>query len=446
MIEISQFKEYVIGEGGNDVNPNDNNGKLIESFYSALAGVTFENRQSLVNNLYAGQQLVLQRMPNNPYDSNAIAVFEPNSMQQVGFIRKYVAANLAPIMDRSDRYVTCKVKEVTGGGDLFVGINILIEIYECNTYYTDNLNNDTTHPKNPADVYKAINMYHIGMKYISGEEGIRDEKEAFKWLLESAKLGNDLAQSFIGMMYSKGFGVERDLRKAFCWMKKAAMQENAQSQYLLGLMFLEGYGTERSNQEGFDWITKAAHQNYVEAQAFLGTSYLTGNNGVTKNLEKAADWLRRAAFKGNTVAQYNLGVMYEEGTFFEEDLKTAISWYYKSAEQGLEKAKNKLEILRSTLKDTDYYIYTLIGSRFKVGGSKKFDCSQCVYSYLDNYTAEKTCEFCRQYEEDDEAPDGFTKVSCAYCLKVQNCNYFWNRGGYGSLPICKNFIVDPDEC
>lgn len=39
-------------------------------------------------------------------------------MQQVGFIRKRVAENLAPIMDRNDRYVSCTVKEITGGGNL----------------------------------------------------------------------------------------------------------------------------------------------------------------------------------------------------------------------------------------------------------------------------------------------------------------------------------------
>ena len=109
----------------------DKQGELIESFYSALAGVTFENRQHLLKNLYVGQQLVLQRMPNNEYDANAIAVYDSNSMKQIGFIRKYVAANLAPIMDRHDRVVCCTVKEITGGGDQYLGVNILIEIYAC---------------------------------------------------------------------------------------------------------------------------------------------------------------------------------------------------------------------------------------------------------------------------------------------------------------------------
>ena len=134
----------------------DNKGRLIESFYSALAGVTFDNRQSLLKYLYAGQLLVLKRMPNNPYDSNAIAVYDSNSMQQVGFIRKYVAANLAPIMDRDDRDVCCTVSEVTGGGDYFTGVNILIEIFERRNDIATNRGIDVVINDNP---FKVRTMY-----------------------------------------------------------------------------------------------------------------------------------------------------------------------------------------------------------------------------------------------------------------------------------------------
>lgn len=111
-----------------------NNGQyeevLIESFYSSLAGVTFENRQLLVQKLFVGQELILKRIPDNPYDCNAIAVYDSYSFEQVGFIKKYVAANLAPVMDREDRKVYCMVKEITGGKERFLGVNILIKIFE----------------------------------------------------------------------------------------------------------------------------------------------------------------------------------------------------------------------------------------------------------------------------------------------------------------------------
>ena len=111
-------------------------------------------------------------MPNNPYDSNAIAVYDSNSMQQVGFIKKYVATNLAPVMDRDDREVCCTVSEITGGGDFYTGVNIFIEIYERSA---TNENEDVSHWQNaintgnntdlnndPIDVYKAINFYDTG--------------------------------------------------------------------------------------------------------------------------------------------------------------------------------------------------------------------------------------------------------------------------------------------
>lgn len=126
------------------MNSYGSKGRLIESFYSAVAGVTFENRQTLLSNLCVGQQLVLKRMPDNPYDSNAIAVYDTKSLQQIGYIRKYVAANLAPIMDRRDRCVACTVKEITGGGVQYIGINILIEIFERNA---GSVNEDAEHWK-----------------------------------------------------------------------------------------------------------------------------------------------------------------------------------------------------------------------------------------------------------------------------------------------------------
>ena len=140
------------------MNTNVRKGRLIESYYSALAGVTFENRQSLLGNLYAGQQLVLKRMPNNPYDSNAIAVYDPTSMRQVGFIRKNVAANLAPVMDRDDREVCCTVSEITGGGDRYIGINIFIEIYErkCDLAIRKKQDVDIDNNDNP---FKVRTMY-----------------------------------------------------------------------------------------------------------------------------------------------------------------------------------------------------------------------------------------------------------------------------------------------
>ena len=337
---------------GKTVNSYNSKGKLIESFYSALAGVTFENRQSLLKNLYVGQQLVLKRMPDNPYDSNAIAVFDPNTMQQVGFIRKHVAASTAPIMDRSDRYVSCTVEEITGGGDRYLGVNILIEIFEKSAdsaidvaVISANDTSDVIKDNNYTDVFKAINYFDTGTRYLEGIGFSKDTKKAFYWIHESAKCGYPVAQSLLGKMYATGIGVLRDARKAFYWINKAAEQGNAEAQYLLGLMYSDGSGVIQNEHKAFEWLLKSAMNNYDKAQFMVGLRYIT-KVGTEKDLKKASEWLKKAALQGNEEAQFNLGVMYERGEYFAKNEEIAKSWYEKAANQGYKDAEERLRILK----------------------------------------------------------------------------------------------------
>jgi len=95
------------------------------SFYCKIVGVTFGNRQVLINNLYVGQKLLLIRDPNNQYDSNAIKVCI-DSTKVLGHIPKETAINLAKAMDIGIRY-EAEVSNITGGGSLNYGVNILIK-------------------------------------------------------------------------------------------------------------------------------------------------------------------------------------------------------------------------------------------------------------------------------------------------------------------------------
>ncbi len=85
------------------------------SFMTKVMGVTFEGRQAVVASLCAGQELAIARQPQNPVDSNAIALLTAAGAQ-VGFLRKEIAAAIAPVIDGGVRYQAF-VCEVTGGGD-----------------------------------------------------------------------------------------------------------------------------------------------------------------------------------------------------------------------------------------------------------------------------------------------------------------------------------------
>ena len=94
-------------------------------FMTKVVGVSFEGRQTVVSTLVAGQELVVARDEGNPVDTNAIALRTLSGVQ-VGFLRRQIAAVLAPNIDGGLRY-HAYVSEVTGGTDgRSLGANIQV--------------------------------------------------------------------------------------------------------------------------------------------------------------------------------------------------------------------------------------------------------------------------------------------------------------------------------
>ena len=111
-------------------------------FYSKVAGVTAKNSNAKSRQDYirayceAGMNLILKREPNNPYDSNAVAVWINtktflffSSEVQIGYLNAYISAEIARHIDKGGT-VIAKITEVTGGTEKkkSLGVNILIKI------------------------------------------------------------------------------------------------------------------------------------------------------------------------------------------------------------------------------------------------------------------------------------------------------------------------------
>ena len=100
------------------------------SFFTKVAGVTHRNnnrtsRQSLIARCSVGEELILEREPDNAVDPNAIKVCR-RSGEQLGYIPAHVAASgLARDLDRGDT-PKCRITDLTGGGKLTRGVNIEI--------------------------------------------------------------------------------------------------------------------------------------------------------------------------------------------------------------------------------------------------------------------------------------------------------------------------------
>ena len=92
-------------------------------FNTKVVGVSFEGRQDVVAGLAPGAVLELRRHADNPYDPNAIGVWY--GALQLGFLKRPIAARIAPNVDAGERY-GAHVTAVTGGGARSTGINIYV--------------------------------------------------------------------------------------------------------------------------------------------------------------------------------------------------------------------------------------------------------------------------------------------------------------------------------
>lgn len=94
-------------------------------FYTKLRGVSFDDRQTRIAELAAGDALSLLREPNNPADANAVACFTTTG-EKLGYLSRQIAAQLAPLMDLGAVY-QAEVSQVTGGEGQAHGVNILVQ-------------------------------------------------------------------------------------------------------------------------------------------------------------------------------------------------------------------------------------------------------------------------------------------------------------------------------
>ncbi len=83
------------------------------------------------------------------------------------------------------------------------------------------------------------------------------------------------------------------------------------------------------------------------AQVSVGESYAAGN-GVTRDLNQAAEWYRKAADKNDIAGELHLAALYRDGgKGFARDMEQAAAWYRKAAEQGDVGAQATLGLLYS---------------------------------------------------------------------------------------------------
>ena len=212
----------------------------------------------------------------------------------------------------------------------------------------DKINRPT--PPNPliikGDYQKGLDAYKKKNYKVALEE----------WKLFASKNKNHKTVNFyLGIIYENAFGVPRDYKEAHRWYLKGANLGDYYSQYNLAAMYAEGRGQETSWIIAAQWYERSANQGYAKAQIRLANIYYLGKIGP-QNLEKSKQWAEKAAKKSNTEAidllkkieginlptsldgQYQRGLEYLK----KGEYKDAAFWFDKAALGGYSPAQYEL--------------------------------------------------------------------------------------------------------
>ncbi len=108
-----------------------------ESFATRVTGVTYEGRQSIISKMSSAEPITIRRDRFNKHDRNAIGIYNKYN-QQIGWIPREIAAELAPKMDAGAQF-SAKINKILGGNGYNYGLEILIS-NDGHNLRTQNLN------------------------------------------------------------------------------------------------------------------------------------------------------------------------------------------------------------------------------------------------------------------------------------------------------------------
>ena len=101
-------------------------------------------------------------------------------------------------------------------------------------------------------------QYMLGLRYETGEGGIKEPVLAVSWYRKAAEQGLADAQQALGYNYYKGVGETRDLASALHWFQLAAEQGMRDAQYVLGDLYENGRGVSADLEQAYAWYALAA--------------------------------------------------------------------------------------------------------------------------------------------------------------------------------------------
>ncbi len=122
----------------------------------------------------------------------------------------------------------------------------------------------------------------------------------------------------------------KNFSMAYQLLAPLAQQGNAEALWRLGMMQMNGLGMVVNQPLGLENFMQAAKQGHAFAHHMIGVAYMTGE-GVEKDIKQAIKWFEKAANNFDLPgAMLALGMLYEDGKEVAKDIDKAQAWYAKA--------------------------------------------------------------------------------------------------------------------
>ncbi len=172
------------------------------------------------------------------------------------------------------------------------------------------------------------------MAYASG-----NFTKAGQHFMAAANQGSPGAEHMLMRLYAEGKLHTANLdAETLKWTRKAAENGIKQAQFQLAEIYAKKQGKVKN---AIQWYRRAADQNHPDAFFELGEIYNKGADGIVVDTQKSTRMYQIAASefdiyaqKGNPEYQYALAGMYQHAKGVSKNMRLAIKWMVKSAQQG----------------------------------------------------------------------------------------------------------------
>ncbi|KAF2754158.1 HCP-like protein [Pseudovirgaria hyperparasitica] len=194
----------------------------------------------------------------------------------------------------------------------------------------------------------------LGVACIRKELGLTDNyREGLKWLkrgVDSADSQYNAAPYELGLLHETGYGADcfKDEAYAAQLFTRSAELGHPEAARRMGEAYEHGLlHCPKDPALSIHFYNIAAQADHEEAMMNLCAWYMVGAEPVLEKDEaEAYEWAKRAADLGLAKAEYACGYFTEMGIGCRRDPLEANVWYVKAADQGDERAKQRLAIIR----------------------------------------------------------------------------------------------------